>query len=273
MKRSLLSRLRSNGISFIMSGILLLLGIPLYQIFFLGPTGFSNALDATGLGRYTAYLTWISMHSLPFLIYRALLIGAFFLLTTFPFALHRIIIAQELVGQTEESLETDEATDEGEEAARGDGIPEHPWRGKGFVVLAAWLSLIGLTIYLLGATISTAYLILAAGSTGAAIYNSVTSVAPILTIVTNVVGTGLIGLGCLFFGGMIARTGKNLWPGVWVGFGYAALFVGAILCISAVAVASAAGTGQSTLTTIATLLFAVWVIWLGSMLVRLKPEP
>ncbi|GCE04028.1 hypothetical protein [Dictyobacter aurantiacus] len=279
MKRSLLARLRSNGIYYIIAGLLLLLVIPLYQVLFLGPTGFSAALDATGLGRYTAYLAWISSHSLPFLIYRALLLCAFLLLISFPFNLNRIIVAQELMAQQEREeeerrTETEQAdTADSEEEEEEDGLPAYPWRGKGFVVLAAWLGVVGLSIYLLGTAASSIYFILVASSTGAALQNSITTIAPIFSIITNVLGTGLLGLGCLFFGAMIARTGKNLWPGAWVAFGYASLFIGAMLSISAVAVLSAAGSGQSTLTTIATLLFAIWIIWLGAMLVRLKPEP
>lgn len=283
MKRNLLARLRSNGSYYIIGGLLLLLGVPLYQVIILGPTGFSNALEATGAGRYTAYLAWISTHSVSFLIYRLILIGAFLLLFTFPFNLHRIIVAQELMDQQER----DEAARHNQDAAEAivnkddegdaeeeeeDGMPEYPWRGKGFVVLAAWLGVIGLSIYLIGSIVSTAYLFLAASSTGNAIRNSVTTLSPIFSLIANVIGTGLIGLGCLFFGAMIARTGKNLWPGVWVAFGYVSLFIGAMLCISAVAVISVAGNGQSTLTTVATLLFAAWTIWLGVMLVRLKAE-
>ncbi|GER87026.1 hypothetical protein KDW_11880 [Dictyobacter vulcani] len=283
MKRNLLARLRSNGSYYIIGGLLLLLGVPLYQVVILGPTGFSNALEATGAGRYTAYLAWISSHSVSFLIYRLILIFAFLLLWTFPFNLHRIIVAQELMDQqerdesahhnqdlTEAAIGKDDDGDAEED--EDDGMPAYPWRGKGFVVLAAWLGVIGLSIYLIGSIVSTAYLFLAASSTGSAIHNSVTTLSPIFSIITNVIGTGLIGLGCLFSGAMIARTGKNLWPGVWVAFGYVSLFIGAMLCISAVAVISVAGNGQSTLTTVATLLFAGWAIWLGVMLVRLKAE-
>lgn len=285
MKRGLLARLRTNGSYYIISGLLLLLGVPLYQVLILGPTGFSNALDATGTGHYTAYILWISTHILPFLIYRVLLICAFFLLLSLPFSLHRIIVAQELMAQQEQEAvkQQDEKSedhalasepDEEEEDDDDDyGLPDHPWRGKGFVVLAAWLGLIGLAVYVIGATLSTVYLFLVGGSQGAAIFNSVATLAPIFTIITNAIGTGLLGLGCLFFGGMIARTGKNLWPNSWVTFGYASLFVGATLSISAVAVLSAAGIGQSPLTTPATFIFAIWLIWLGIMLVRLKPEP
>lgn len=289
MKRGLLARLRTNGSYYILSGLLLLLAVPLYQVFILGPTGFSAAQDSTSTGHYTAYIDWIGTHTLPFLIYRILLIGAFCLLISFPFSLHRIIVAQELMAQQDQEAETQQEgkdtdlvpehedneknEDEHEDNDEDDGMPDHPWRGKGFVVLAAWSGLLGLVIYIIGAAITTAYFFLVGGSHGAAIYNSVATLTPIFTIITNTVGTGLLGLGCLFFGGMIARTGKNLWPNPWVAFGYASLFVGAILCISTVAVASAAGIGQSALTTPATLLFAIWLLWLGIMLVRLKPEP
>jgi hypothetical protein len=295
MKRGLLAKLRSNGSYYIISGLLLLVVVPAYQVFILGPTGFSNALDLTGTGRYTAYISWISSFSISFLIYRALLICAFCLILSLPFSLQRIIVAQELMAQQEQAAETlednDETSDsensedeneedkneddgeEDEDESEDDGMPDHPWRGKGFVVLAAWLGLAGMTIYIIGATLSTIYFFLVGASQGAAIYNSVAVLAPIFTIFTNAVGTGLIGLGCLFFGAMIARTGKNLWPNSWVAFAYASLFVGAMLSISAVAVVSAAGIGQSTLTTLATLLFAIWLLWLGIMLVRLKPEP
>jgi hypothetical protein len=284
MKRSLLTRLRSNGASYLISGLLLLLGIPLYQTLILGPTGFSHALDETGSGRYTAYLAWISTHLSYFLIYRALLLLAFVLLLTFPFSLYQIIVAQEIMGQqereseegTQNNIENGEIETEkietDEEENNPVGMPEYAWRGKGFVVLAAWLGLLGLIIYLIGTATSTGYYLLVASSTGTAIQNSVITYSPILVLVTNTIGSGFIGLSCLFFGAMILRTGRNLWPGIWVAFSYVALFSGAILCISAIAVASAPGSGQSTLTTIATLLFAILILWFGAMLIRLKPE-
>src|SRR5260370_24311170 len=98
MNRSLLSRLHANGISYLISGVLLLIGIPLYQVVVLNPTGLSDALNRTGTGRFTTYLTWISQHSFQFVIYRVLLALAFALLFTLPFSLYRIIVAQEIMG-------------------------------------------------------------------------------------------------------------------------------------------------------------------------------
>ncbi len=71
---------------------------------------------------------------------------------------------------------------------------------------------------------------------------------------------------------MIARGGRNLWPGIWVAFGYGAIAVTALLSGSAVGVASAPGAGQAPLTTPAIFLLGLWTGWLGSMLLRLKPE-
>jgi len=65
----------------------------------------------------------------------------------------------------------------------------------------------------------------------------------------------------------------KLWPGIWVAFGYTALAVATLLSVSAVAIVSAPIEGKAALTTPAILLFALWALWLGIMLVRLKPEP
>jgi hypothetical protein len=286
MKRSIVARLRSNGFYYVVSALFILVVAPLYQIVVLGPTGFGAALSATSGGHYAAYLAWIGAYTTDFIIYRAILIIAFALLISFPFALYRIIIAQEIMAQQEQEHESPEETETGDEvhteteseetgdeAIENDSMPAYAWRGKGFAVLAAWLGLIGISIYILSAIASTLYTISAGNpyATGAAI-STVTTFFTIFTISTNTVGTGLLGLGILFFGAMIARTGRNLWPDIWANFGYAALFVAALLCISAIGVVSAPGAGQSTLTTIATLLFAIWVLWLGTMLIRLKPE-
>ena len=79
-------------------------------------------------------------------------------------------------------------------------------------------------------------------------------------------------LSCLFFGAIIARSGLKLWPGIWVAFGYMALVLAVLFSVSATEVAFAPVTGQSLITTLALLLFSVWVLWFGVMLVRLKPE-
>jgi len=91
-------------------------------------------------------------------------------------------------------------------------------------------------------------------------------------ILTYTVGGGLLALSCLFFGAVIARSGLKLWPGIWVAFAYMALALAVLFSVSAVEVAFAPLTGQTLVTTFAILLFSVWVLWFGVMLLRLKPE-
>ncbi len=281
MNRSLLSRLHANGISYLISGVLLLIGIPLYQVVVLNPAGLSDALNGAGTGRFTAYLTWISQHSFLFIVYRVLLVLAFVLLFTLPFSLYRIIVAQEIMGQQEQAEAEEEQTEDTNESVvvqesnqrveqtETDGMPAHAWRGRGFVVLAAWTGIISLVIYVLGTIASTLYFVVAPGNIDS---STVATLLSIFATSTNTIGIGLLGLGTLFFGAMICRTGLNLWPAHWVVFGYVAILVGGLLCISAIGVASASGVGQNTITTIATLLFALWVLWFGLMLIRLQPE-
>ena len=289
MKRSFLARLRSNGTSYLFGALLLLVGIPAYQTFILAPLGYNNALAVTSAGNSAAYLAWIGGHQFPFLLYRLLLLFAFILLLSLPFSLFRVIIAQELMGQEEreaEELAEDEDEEEEEteaneeeeleeeETGEAAGMPPYAWRGKGFAVIAAWSGLLGLICYVVGTLASTLYL--ATVSNGVASNATLSSgnilFISIFAVLTNTVGIGLLALSTLFFGAVIARSGSKLWPVAWVIFGYIALVVAALFSGSAVSVASAPASGQAPLTAPAILLFAVWVLWLGVMLVRLKPE-
>ena len=301
MKRSLLARLRTNGIAYILGALLLLLLSPLYQLLALGPLGYNLALSATTSGHFGIYVNWIHTHVFSFLLYRVQSLLAIVLLLSLPFTLFRVIVAQELVAQQEreaevaaqeedeefdeeeaedgdeefdedevadEEFDGEEQNEENEEQADDDGMPPYAWRGKGFAVIAAWSGISGLVVYLLGSLASTCYLLLVSGTTPSA---DIGFWYVFFTIVTNTVGIGLLSLSTLFFGAMIARAGVRLWPPVWVFFGYTALVVAALFSGSAVAVASAP-TSQAILTGPAILLFASWVLWLGVMLVRLKPE-
>jgi hypothetical protein len=269
MKHSLLARLHSSSISYLISALLLLVGIPLYQIFILTPAGYSEVLSSGGPDLFGSYLTWISTHSIQFLIYRILLLLAFVLLLSLPFSLFRIIVAQELVAQMEDATRQEDMEEDKQRE-----LPPYAWRGKGFAVLAAWTGLFGLLAYLLGTAASTLYLVMMSNrfTPNTAIPINYTTLSGLFSFITNSAGSGLIAISILFFGAIIARSGHNLWPGIWVAFGYVALAVATLFSGSAVGIAGAATTGQSLLTTPAMLLFALWVLWLGVMLIRLKPE-
>jgi len=291
MARTYVAKLNTNGIYYLTGAFLLLLGVPLYQLLILVPQGYSNALTAASNGQLSPYLLWLSTHLAQFLGYRILLILAFAALITFPFTLFRIIIAQELLGNAAEEVqssgseeiatETHEegtAAHEEDEMAQRDesnGMPDDAWRGKGFAVLAAWAAFLGIIAYVLGTLASSIYLVIVSNGFTAhtPLPASFTALSSTFTIISNTVGGGLLALGCLFFGAIIARRGRSLWPGMWIAFGYIAVAVGALLSGSAVAVVSTPIEGQAVLTTPAILLFALWTLWFGFMLVRLKPEP
>ena len=241
-KRTFLTKLRINGAYYLIGALLLLAGVPLYQLLVLLPQGYADALASAGKGSFSSYVLWIGHHLIQFLGYRALLVISFAVLLSLPFTLFRIIVAQEILGQEEDDMGEETKEIESTETQTPDGMPEYAWRGKGFAVLAAWSGLLSIILYTLG------------------------------SIISNTIGGGLLALSCLFFGAIIARRGLKLWPAVWVAFGYTALAVAALLSGSAVAVASAPTEGQAALTTPAILLFALWVLWFAIMLVRLKPE-
>jgi hypothetical protein len=271
MKRTFLSKLQRNGLYCTIGALLLLVGIPLYQFFILIPSGYSNALATQSLA-----LRWINTHSLLFLGYRALLFAGFAFIISMPFTLFRIIVAQEILGREpdeQEEVVQDESKDQSDNHQE-EGMPAFAWRGKGFAVLAAWAGLFGLLFFALGTLASTLYLVFSAASLPSLATN-IENAAPLtafFAILTFTVGGGLLALSCLFFGAVIARSGLKLWPGIWVVFAYMALALAVLFSVSAAQVALGPGTGQSLITTLAILLFAVWILWFGIMLIRLKPE-
>ncbi len=275
MKRTYVSKLHINGTYYLIGAVLLLLGVPLYQALVLIPQGYSDALTSTGKGLFTPYLAWLGNHLVEFLGYRALLFLAFAFLITLPFTLFRIIIAQELLGREEGESDDNTDNEETELTATEDGMPADAWRGKGFAVLAAWSGFLGILIYILGTVGSSIYLTITVNgfTLHSATPSNFSTLSSVFTIMANTVGGGLLALACLFFGAIIARSGRSLWPGVWVAFGYVAVATGALLSGSAVGVVSTPVEGQAVLTTPAILLFALWVLWFAIMLLRLKPEP
>ena len=266
-----------------MIGALLLFpGVLLYQLLILVPQGYGNALAAPD-----ATLHWINTHGLQFVGYRLLLILGFAFMISLPFTLFRIIVAQEILGLEEEEEddaedeEDDTDTDESEETDRQDkdtdGMPCFAWRGKGYAVIAAWAGLFGLLFTTGGTLASTIYLLVSAASVTApnSLPDNFAAFSGTSAFITYTLGGGLLALACLFFGAMIARRGRNLWPDIWVLFSYMSLALAALLSGSAVEVAfapNAGNAGQAILTTPAIILFAIWVLWFGIMLVRLQPE-
>ncbi|HEY7418841.1 MAG TPA: hypothetical protein VH593_26915, partial [Ktedonobacteraceae bacterium] len=155
------------------------------------------------------------------------------------------------------------------------GLPAYAWRGKGFAVIAAWAGLISIIIYALGTLVSMLYFLFISRGMSAAmpVPPAFSAFSSFFAILTNTAAGGLLAISTLFFGAMITRSGLRLWPGIWLAFGYIALVVAILFSINAVTVATTPISGQATtFTSPSILLFALWVLWLGIMLVRLKPE-
>src|SRR2546429_533408 len=200
-KRTFLTKLRVNGAYYIIAALLLLVGVPLYQLFVLLPQGYADALASAAKGSFSTYLLWIGHHSGQFLGYRALLVISFAVLLSLPFTLFRIIVAQEILGQE------DEEENEAAETQTADGMPAYAWRGKGFAVLAAWLGLLGIILYTFGTLASAIYLAIVSSAFSAHTITAANfaAIAGTLSILSNTIGSGLLALSCLFFGAVIAR--------------------------------------------------------------------
>ncbi len=273
---------------------MLVVGVPLYQLAVLQPAGYVDALTSP-----QATLRWIAAHLPLFLGYRALLMIGFVLMLGLPFALFRIIVAQEILGRDDEDEEEEDDDEQDAEEAKkqapgdapagnvvagaqdsaGDAgeagevgaLPEFAWRGHGFAVLAAWLGLAGLVVFPLATLASTIYY--AASSSGASgVASASAPLTGLFAVLTFTAGGGLLAVSSLFFGAVITRSGRRLWPDSWLAFGYVGLALAALLSASAVEVALAPGAGQAVLSTPAILLFALWVGWFGAIVARLKQE-
>jgi hypothetical protein len=293
MKTTFLTRLRINGAYYLLSAVLLLLGVPLYLWLLLLPQGYAEALSAANTGRLNAYVAWLQAHLWSFAGYRLLLIVAFALVLSLPFTLFRILVAQETLGRDEEAEETQEeavaeVVDDGSDGSDGAGgrtsasapataeeLLAIAWPGKGFAVIAAWSGMLGILLFVLGSVASMVYLagVVHTFTLVSGVPTSFAFVVGLLTILSSTVGGALLALASLLFGFLIARSGLRLWPPAWVAFGYLAILLAALFSASAVEVAGAPTSGQALLTTPTTLLFALWVLWFGLMLVRLQPEP
>lgn len=278
MKRSFLGKLQRTALTNMVGALFLLVVVPFLQLVVLEPQGYGAALVTPH-----SSLLWIAGHAWLFLLYRLALLLGFVLLLGLPFALFRIIIAQEIVGRAalkaEEELDAQDEDGESEEQKEAvqeeladNGMPAFAWRGKGFAVIAAWTGVIGVFLLVGGTLLSTIYLGSSAGSVGAQVPDNFAGVSGLLAVLTYTVGGGFLALALILFGIVIARSGRKLWPDSWVVFGYVALAIGAVTSGSVVQVALAPTSNQASLTTPAILLFSLWTLWFSIMVRRLQAE-
>jgi hypothetical protein len=232
------ARLKVQGVYSILAGMVLLLGVPLYQAAVLAPDGYQAlAASAFSQGTYGPLLLWISSHSQAFAVFRLLEFGAFLLMLRVPQALSRVLGAY---GRT----------------------------------LARWVLIAGTAgITLFGAMIalSTFTFINTANdynqsATPAARSNLLQNFQGfygIEALAQNTLGGTLLALFLLCTSLLIARTGKL--PALLVYFG---LLAAALLAGLALLYAISPQSAQTQLTTPALASFAIWLIWLGIVLLQ-----
>jgi hypothetical protein len=233
------ARLKVQAIYSLLAGLLLLLGVPLYQAVVLAPAGYqAPATAAFSQGNYGPLLLWIGSNSQPFIFFRLLELGIFLLLLRLPIAL------------------------------------AHTLRRQGHT-LARWVSIAGTGGLILFSTmlaLSTITLVNTANNyqqpagnleTQSALLKNFQAFYGIETLVQNTLGGALLAIFLLCASLLIARTGKLSALFVYFGLLTAALMAGLALLY-----AFSPLSAQTQLTTPALASFAVWLIWLAILLLQ-----
>ena len=237
------ARYKLQGLYSLLAGLILLVGVPLYQAIILGPAGYRAPSDsAFNHADYAPLLGWISDHGSAFTVFRILELLTFLLALRLPFALHR---AFRSYGQT---------------LARWmlvGGL-------GGLVIFAAMLALS--TISFINAAAS--YSALAPTSAAAKdVVSSFSGLYGVEELAQNTLGGALLAIFSLCASLLFARSGKL--QSLLVYFG---LLVAALLAGLALLFAVSPQDGQTQLATPALASFAVWLIWLGILLMRRAPR-
>lgn len=233
------ARLKIQGGYSLLAGIVLLIVIPVYQATVLAPAGYqAPAAAAFSQGNYGPLLEWIGTHSTEFLIFRLLELSAFLLIWRLPLALAR--------------------------ALRGYGQTLARWTlvcGTGGVaIFGGLLALSTVTFFNTASEYSQA----ATGSTTANdILTSFNGLYGAEALGQNSLGGALIAIFLLCSSLLIARSGKLSSLLVYFGLLAAALLAGLALLY-----AISPPDAQTQMTTPALLAFAIWLIWLGILLLR-----
>ncbi len=232
------ARLKVQGGYSLLAGLVLLLGIPLYQAAVLSPAGYqAPATSAFSQGSYGPLLLWLSSHSQEFALFRLLEFGAFLLMLRVPLALARVL--------------------------RPYGRTLAQW-----VLLAgtAGVTLFGAMIALSTFTFINAANTYSQSATPAArsdLLQNFQGFYGMEALAQNTLGGALLAAFLLCTSLLIARTGKLSALFVYFGLLAAALMAGLAL-LYAVSPQSA----QTQLTTPALASFAAWLIWLGILLLQ-----
>lgn len=233
------ARFKLQGIYSLLAGLLLLVGVPIYQSIVLGPAGYRAPSDAAfSHADYGPLLSWIADHSSAFIVFRILELLTFLLILRLPFALYR--------------------------AFRGYGRTLARWMLAGglggIIIFAALLALSTISFVNAAASYSQH-----APSSGAArdIASNFSGLYGVEALGQNTLGGALLAIFLLCASLLIARSGKL--QSLLVYFG---LLVAALMAALALLFAVSPPDAQTQLTTPALASFAAWLIWLGILLLR-----
>jgi hypothetical protein len=237
------AKLKLQGIYSLLAGLVLLVGVPLYQAAVLGPAGYRAPSDAAFThADYGPLLGWISNHSSAFIFFRVLELFIFLLVLRLPLALNR--------------------------ALRGYGRTLARWMLigglGGLAIFAAMLALSTISFVNAAASYSQAS---PSSSAARDIASSFSGLYGVEALAQNTLGGALLAIFLLCASLLIARSGKL--QGWLVYFG---LLAAALMAGLAVLFAISPPDAQTQLTTPALAAFALWLVWLGILLIRRAPR-
>ena len=237
------ARLKVQGIYSLLAGLVLLVGVPLYQAAVLGPAGYRAPSDmAFNHGDYGPLLGWISGNGSAFVFFRVLELLIFLLVLRLPLAIYR--------------------------AFRGYGSTLARWMlagGLGGLILFAGMLALSTISF---ANAAASYGALAPSSAAAKnVASDFGSIYSIEALAQNTAGGALLAIFLLCASLLFARSGKL--QGLLVYFG---LLAAALMAGLALLFAVSPPDAQTQLTTPALAAFAFWLIWLGILLIRRAPR-
>lgn len=237
------AKLKLQGVYSLLAGLVLLVAVPLYQAIILGPAGYRAPSDAAfSHADYGPLLSWISNHSSAFVFFRILELLIFLLILRLPLALFR--------------------------ALRGYGRTLARWMLAGglggLAIFAAMLALSTISFVNAAASYSQA-----APSSSAArdVASNFSGLYGVEALAQNTLGGALLAIFLLCASLLIARSGKLQGWLVYFGLLAAALMAGLALLF-----AVSPPDAQTQLTTPALAALALWLAWLGILLIRRAPR-
>jgi len=238
-----LARVRLRGVYAAIAGVILLVGVQIYSVVALAPTGYTNAINAViTQGTFAPYLVWLGLHGPENRALRLIEVVTFVLAAAMPQQLRRVL------------------------------WPSDPQAGR----WAAFLGQIGFALFvvalILGLFTSTGSAAAYADATNAATQASVTQAFArsyaIETLLSRVLGGALVSI---FLVVTSLRVLQTRILSVWLA--YLGLLTAALLAASALLSALAPDAPQTPVSSLSLIVLGIWLTAIGIVLARLRAFP